>query len=85
MAQIKNIKLLQAIAVLLKELRAKKKLSQQEVNNDTGIHLGRLETGKHNFSVSTLDAICKYYEISTAEFYKRLEAIDKDLKITDKK
>ena len=81
MAQLINIKLLQAMAVLLKELRAKKKLSQQEVYNDTGIHLGRLETGKHNFSVSTLNALCIYYEISHAEFYKRVEAIDKGLKI----
>jgi transcriptional regulator with XRE-family HTH domain len=81
MAQLINKKLLQAMAVLLKELRGKKNLSQQEVNSDTGIHLGRIETGKHNFSVSTLDALCKYYEISPMEFYKRVETIDKELKI----
>ena len=69
------------MAILLKELRAKKNLTQQEVNGDTGIHLGRLETGKFNFSVSTLDAICRYYEISPTEFYRRVESIDKDLKI----
>lgn len=65
------------MATLLKELRVSKNLSQLEASNDTGIHLGRLETGKYNFSVSTLDAICNYYDISTTEFYKRVEKIEK--------
>lgn len=81
MGQIKNSILLDGTAILLKQLRAAKKLSQQEVSTDTGIHIGRLETGEHNFSLSTLYALCEYYGISLSEFFQRLENIDKKLKI----
>jgi len=73
MANLKDIKLLQKIALILKELREEKKLSQEEVYNDTNIHIGRIETGKGNISVSTLATLCKYYQIKLSDFLKMVE------------
>nr|WP_239403258.1 MULTISPECIES: helix-turn-helix transcriptional regulator [unclassified Alistipes] len=37
---------------------------------DTQIHVARIETAKVNISVSTLDAICRYFGISMEEFFR---------------
>lgn len=73
MAQVRDTKLLQKIALVLKELRDEKGLTQEDVFNDTNIHIGRIETAKANLSVSTLAAICKYFRIKLSEFYLRVE------------
>lgn len=70
MAQIKNQALLRKIALRIKLLREKKEITQEQFYNDTGIHLGRVETGAMNISVSTLDAICQYFNISLEDFFK---------------
>lgn len=43
-------------------------LTQEDVYNDTGIHIGRIETGNTNISVSTLDALCKYFKTNISSF-----------------
>ncbi len=68
MSQQKDLELLSEIAQRLKTLRIGKGVSQQDVLNDTGIHVARIETGKLNISVSTLSALCKYFDISMSEF-----------------
>jgi transcriptional regulator with XRE-family HTH domain len=68
--QLKNKKLLQCIATQVKELRSKKNLTQEDVYNDTNIHLARIETGKVNISVSTLKYLCDYFEISLSDFFE---------------
>ena len=73
MAQIRNTKLLKKIALVVKELREKKGLTQEDVYNDTNIHVGRIETSKSNLSVSTLAALCDYFEISLSDFHKKVE------------
>ncbi|UPZ18022.1 helix-turn-helix domain-containing protein [Flavobacterium humidisoli] len=91
MGQIKNDRLLTAVKLVLKELRLKTGLTQEKVANDIKanknltIHIGRNESGNLNISISTLFEICTYYEISISEFFKRVEEIDKDLKITNHK
>lgn len=70
MGQLKNKKLLQWIASQVKELRSKKNLTQEDVYNDTNIHLARIETGKVNISVSTLKHLCDYFEISLSDFFR---------------
>lgn len=75
MADIKNTKLLQKIGIVLKELRAKNNLTQDQVYTDTNIHIGRLETATRNCSVSTLSALCEYFEIPMSDFMKRVEKI----------
>jgi len=75
MPQIRDTKLLQKIAIVLKQLREREELSQEDVYNDINIHVGRIETAKANLSVSTLSALCKYFKISLSEFHKKVENI----------
>jgi len=70
--QIRNQILLEKIGNRLKALREKANLTQEEVFNDTGIHIGRIETATSNLTVSTLDAICKYYKIELDQFFRNL-------------
>lgn len=64
-----NKELLQKIAVRIKELRERKGVSQEDFITDTGINIGRIESSKSNFSVSTLEVICNYFEISLKDFF----------------
>lgn len=62
--------LLTYISKKCKALRANHGLSQEVVLNDTGIHIGRIETAKRDVSISTIEKICTYFEISIADFFK---------------
>jgi transcriptional regulator with XRE-family HTH domain len=73
MGQIKDNRLLKKIALGVKQLREAKGLTQEDVYNDTNIHIGRIETAKANLSVSTLSALCKYFKISLSDFHKSIE------------
>ena len=70
MGQVRNIKLLQAIAKRLKKLRVEKGISQEELYLETNIHIGRIESAKANITISTIDVLCKYFDISIEEFFK---------------
>lgn len=89
MKQQKNIKLLKAIRKVLQELRAETSLTQDAVITDifdsknVTINLARIETGTGNISPSTLYLLCEYYKISISNFFKRVEKIDKSLKISE--
>ncbi len=73
MGQIRDTKLLQKIALSIKELRDRNNLTQEDVYNDTNIHIGRIETAKANLSVSTLSSLCKYFKIKLSEFFTMVE------------
>lgn len=73
MSQIKNKKLLKAIAIQLKELRKVNAITQEDFYNDTNIHIARIETGNNNVSISTLEVICKYFNISLSKFFTKIE------------
>jgi transcriptional regulator with XRE-family HTH domain len=75
MAQYRDKKLLQKIALVIKELRNEAGLNQAEVYNDSNIHVGRIETARANLSVSTLSALCKYFKISLSDFHKKVEEL----------
>ena len=62
-APVKNQQLLNKIAKRVKALRESRGLTQEEFYTDTGINPSRIETANRNMSVSTLDAICKYFKI----------------------
>ena len=62
-----------AIARRLKELREQKGVSQQYVYIDTDLNVGKIEVGKTNISVSTLNILCDYYGISLEEFFRGIE------------
>lgn len=72
MSQVKNQALLKRIANRIKSIREKQGITQEQFYIDTGIHLGRIETGNNNLSISTLDVICKYFGISLEDFFKGL-------------
>ena len=59
-----NQKLLYKIANKIKQLRELQNVSQEMFYIDTDIHIARIETGKLNISVSTLQDICNYFNIS---------------------
>jgi len=68
-----NKELLLTIAKKVKQLREDKGISQEMFYIDTDIHIARIETGKINITVSTLQAICDYFEISLSEFFIDME------------
>lgn len=70
MTQLKNEVLLKKMAARLKFVREKSGITQEQFFNDTGIHLARIETGTSNITISTLDAICKYFNITIEQFFK---------------
>jgi len=72
-SQIKNQKLVEQIARKIKSLREKSGLSQDIVYQDTGIHIGRVEAGQSNITVSTLDAICTYFDTDLTAFFADLK------------
>lgn len=75
MAQVRDDKLIRKIAISLKKVREEKGLSQEEVYNESNVHIGRIESGKANPTVSTISTLCKYYKIKLSDFYKIVETI----------
>lgn len=73
MGQVRNKELINRIALTLKNIREGKGLTLEDVYNETNIHIARIETARVNISVSTLDALCQFYSLSLAEFFRRLE------------
>ncbi len=70
MKQIRDQELLRKLAVRIKKLREEKGISQEMVYADTQIHIARIETARVNVSISTLSAICRYFNISLADFFQ---------------
>ena len=50
-----------------------KGVSQETVYEDTGLHIGRIETERHNITVSTLSRLCDYYGITLSEFFEGIK------------
>ncbi|MBP3482704.1 MAG: helix-turn-helix transcriptional regulator [Alistipes sp.] len=65
--------LLQAVAKELRRLRKERDLSQIDVYIDTDIHIGRIEQGKTNISVTTLFDLCDYYGLSLETFFHNID------------
>lgn len=59
--------LLLNLAKKLKEQRRKKKLTQEQVLFDTGIHIARIEQGKRDISYTTLCRLADYFGVSLEE------------------
>lgn len=63
------------IKALARELaRERKRLgfTQQEIYDETGIHIGRIECMEKSIQVTTLYRICEYMDISCAEILYRI-------------
>lgn len=68
--QRKDEILLKKISFKIKELRLARGLSQEQFYNETDIHIGRIETGRLNLTVSTLSKICQFLNISLSDFFE---------------
>ncbi len=64
--------LMRQVAKKLKALRKAKGITQEKVYKDTGMHIGRIEAGNSNITISSLSDLCKYYEISFETFFDGL-------------
>jgi transcriptional regulator with XRE-family HTH domain len=62
--------LLSRIANRIKQLREEKNVSQEVFYLDTDIHIARIETGRINVTISTLNAICEYFGMSLTDFFR---------------
>ena len=62
--------LLKEIALRIKVLRKEKDLSKIEFLIATDINISRIEIAKNNMTISTLKAICNYFDISLSDFLK---------------
>jgi transcriptional regulator with XRE-family HTH domain len=56
------------LAQKIKTLRMKKGVTQEQMYNDTGIHVARIEQGKRDISYSTLKKLAEYFEVSLIFF-----------------
>lgn len=70
--QIRNQNLLKIIGLQLKEIRTEKQLTQEQVYNAIDVHIARIEIGKTNISISTLDKILNFYETNFVDFFSAI-------------
>lgn len=75
MGQLKDVKLLKKISIVVKRLREEKGMTQEEVYNEINIHIGRIETARANLSVSTLSTLCKFFKIKLSDFHRSVEEL----------
>ncbi len=62
-------KLAKLIAKRIKELRKTHNMTQEDILYDTGIHVGRLETGTFHIRIDTVYKLCKYLGITLEDFF----------------
>jgi len=72
MPQLRDDLLLDKIAAKIKKLREQQHVTLEQFYLDTNVNISRIESSKANISVSTLNAICKYFGITLQEFFKGL-------------
>lgn len=72
-AQRRNDFLVRQVAVRLKEVRKNRNLTQEVVRFDTDMNIGRIESGHHSISLTTLADLCDYYQISLEEFFQGIK------------
>lgn len=65
---MKNKELLLNLANKLKGLRKSKGVTQEQVLNDTGIHVARIEQGKRDINFTTLVKLADYFETKLDSF-----------------
>jgi transcriptional regulator with XRE-family HTH domain len=68
-----NEDLLLVITQRIKQLRTENNVTQETFYLDTGIHIARIETGRLNVTISTLQAICEYFDVNLPTFFKGIK------------
>ena len=72
MGQLRDEVLIGKVVDRIKKLRAQQGITLEQFYNDTNINLSRIESSKANVSISTLNAVCKYFKIPLSEFLRGL-------------
>lgn len=72
-AQRRNDFLVRQVAEGLKEVRKNRNLTQEVVRFDTDMNIGRIESGCHSISLTTLADLCDYYQISLEDFFRGIK------------
>mgnify|MGYP000807445819 CR=1 FL=1 len=56
----------------LRAARLERKLTQENVRFDTDLNIGRIESGRHSISLTTLADLCDYYNVPLEDFFKKI-------------
>ncbi len=70
--QRRNELLVEQVVERLKTVRRERGLTQENVRFDTDLNIGRIESGRHSISLTTLADLCDYYDIPLEEFFKKI-------------
>ena len=70
MVQVRDQEVISKIAKRVKALREAKGLTQEQLYNELEIHVGRIESMKVNPTISTINRLCTYFEISLSDFFQ---------------
>lgn len=70
--QRRNNLLVKQVVERLKAVRRERGLTQENVRFDTDLNIGRIESGRHSISLTTLADLCDYYGIPLEEFFKHI-------------
>ena len=71
---------LRELARRLKAIREARRLTLQEVYDATGVHVGRVESGKRNVALLTVAILCRHYQIDLGAVVTDLEQLVEDNK-----
>lgn len=71
--QRRNEFLVEQVVERLKAVRRERGLTQENVRFDTDLNIGRIESGRHSISLTTLADLCDYYNIPLQEFFKEIQ------------
>jgi predicted transcriptional regulator len=66
-----NKHLLQKVIAELISIRKAKGIKQEDVYFDTGVHIGRIETGNFDLTLTTLKKLTDYYKTDLASLFKK--------------
>lgn len=70
--QRRNDFLVEQIVKRLKVVRRERGLTQENVRFDTDLNIGRIESGRHSISLTTLADLCDYYNVPLEEFFNKI-------------
>ena len=70
---VKNPEFLNRVKVLLIEYREESGLTQKDVYNKTGFHVGRLESTDWDMRLSSFLQLCELYGIKPSRFFADME------------
>ncbi|MDR1408191.1 MAG: helix-turn-helix domain-containing protein [Tannerella sp.] len=70
------MKIEQKFGLIIRQLRTEKGLSQEKLALDADIdrtYIGDIEKGNRNVSISMVEKLANYFQISISELFKKLE------------